>query len=239
MTQPIVLRGIIMMSLLFSFFASTLGSDTDPSCECSNLFEELFGELSTKCTTETFDGLDGHPIIQLLYDVMMQSTLPNETIYTNDSHITCLFKDSKFVLGGVGPLDLNWNSQGTICVYPKDVPDGLTLGQAKDLTHSLLSPPCNCGTCGAITANYIAQNITQDGSLVVNWLDNAVCEKSDNCIDPSKDLQSSSNGTNGTDDKASAASHRFGGILGAPQSPGVLPYPLVMSFVAACVAALG
>ncbi|KAI0442022.1 hypothetical protein F4803DRAFT_521121, partial [Xylaria telfairii] len=84
MPQPIVPRGIIMMSILFSFFATTLGSDT-PSCKCNGLVSDFFiGDLDPKCSTEKFSDLGGHPVLQLLYDVMMQSTLPNETVITYD-----------------------------------------------------------------------------------------------------------------------------------------------------------
>ena len=58
--------------------------------------------LNAECDLAKFDGLNGHPASEILYQIIMQSPLDNSTFFKNDSHVTCLFRDHGFVLDGFG-----------------------------------------------------------------------------------------------------------------------------------------
>ncbi|KAK8057900.1 hypothetical protein PG996_011837 [Apiospora saccharicola] len=168
--------------------------------------------LNYKCATAGFSGLQGHSASELLYDIISQSTLPNDTFYKNDRHVACLFRDTKFVLepkevsagagakagpatfevGVTGKVDSE--ADGTLCAYPYEVPEGgLTLGQVRDLAEELVNTP-NCNLCGQITANYHSRNASALGRLKFNWRDNAACQRP--CI-----LESDLRQANATDAK--------------------------------------
>ncbi|KAK8061173.1 hypothetical protein PG997_015394 [Apiospora hydei] len=163
----------------------------------------LGNDLSYKCTTAGFTGLQGHPASGLLYDIIRQSTLPDDTFYKNDRHVACLFRDTKFVLDvtGVGagagakagPATfqvgvegaVNNELDGTLCAFPSKVSSnggngddkdgGLTLAQVRALAEELVNTP-DCNLCGQITANYHTQNASALGRLKFDWRDNAICQ---------------------------------------------------------------
>ena len=85
--------------------AGTAASFVNASINC--LGGPAFG-LESACDFQNFDGLQGHPPSEILYEIMMQSPLDNNTFFRNESHVTCLFRDSSFTLngfgGGVGPV---------------------------------------------------------------------------------------------------------------------------------------
>ncbi|KAK8108416.1 hypothetical protein PG984_014217 [Apiospora sp. TS-2023a] len=157
--------------------------------------------LNYKCATAGFSGLQGHSASELLYDIISQSTLPNDTFYKNDRHVACLFRDTKFVLepkevsAGAGGQGGPGHVRGrALCAYPYEVPEGgLTLGQVRDLAEELVNTP-NCNLCGQITANYHSRNASALGRLKFNWRDNAVCQRP--CI-----LESDLRQANATDAK--------------------------------------
>ena len=83
-------------------------SKMDASTNC--LGGPAFG-LEAACDFNNFNGqLGGHPASEVLYQIIMQSPLDNSTFFRNDNHVTCLFKNSSFVLNGfgagVGPVNI-------------------------------------------------------------------------------------------------------------------------------------
>jgi hypothetical protein len=84
---------------------------------------------------------------------------------------------------------LNSFQKTAICVYAEDVPKGgLTLGEIRTLSTALVNNKCS--KCGHMTVNYLSKNESELGLLNFNWAD-SICL--DNCIDPSKDLNTTSN----------------------------------------------
>lgn len=121
-------RAFFLLHLcLLAVFGSELASrDEDPQaiapdCSCSgsgvwSFVENLFTQdFSTNCDTQDFNDVSNHPITQILYDVVMESDLPNSTIYKNGEHVACLFNDTTFVLNSLGPIDFNLNAAGSKC----------------------------------------------------------------------------------------------------------------------------
>lgn len=75
---------------------------------------------------------------------------------------------------------------------------GLDLGQIRDLTERLIHKP-DCDKCGKIPVNFFSRDETQAGYVKINWRTNAVCQASENCIDPTDLAKDDNNDTgNGT-----------------------------------------
>ncbi|KAK8022019.1 hypothetical protein PG993_012786 [Apiospora rasikravindrae] len=183
------------MPLCFSLLALVGSTASAAKTEKPDIGCHLFGNnLNIKCTTAGFTGLQGHPASGLLYDIISQSTLPNDTFYPNDRNIACLFRDTKFVLDitGVsadagakaGPAtfevgvkgETNSEADGTLCAYPYEVSNGgLTLAQVRELAEELVNAP-DCNLCGQITTNYRSRDASALGRLKFNWRDNAICQ---------------------------------------------------------------
>ncbi|KAK7994917.1 hypothetical protein PG990_013690 [Apiospora arundinis] len=178
---------------LLSVTPAAAAETKKPDIGCNTLANKLKLDFESKCTSVSFDGLQGHPASGLLYDIINQSTLPNDTFYPNDRQVACLFKSTKFVLDitGVnaeagakaGPAefkvgvkgDVNNEVGGTLCAYPKDVSaGGLTLGQVRELGDKLIQTK-DCDMCGRITANYQSKNTSSLGYLMFDWRSNADC----------------------------------------------------------------
>ena len=65
----------------------------DPSLDC----EPSLG-LNLACTFNNFGDLNSHAPSEVLYQILQQANLPNDTFYPNGSHVTCLFKNKNFIL---------------------------------------------------------------------------------------------------------------------------------------------
>ncbi|EEU33716.1 uncharacterized protein NECHADRAFT_89220 [Fusarium vanettenii 77-13-4] len=178
-----------------------------------------FVGIDPACDANNFDGLQGHPASEILYEIIMQADLPNDTFYSNESHVTCLFKDAKFFLDfgveagakGVGvsfDIDIRVPGIRALCVFPKDVPKGgLTLGEIRELSRALID---DCEKCGRITKNYLSKNESDLGWLDFNWKKSAICQ--DNCIDPEKDLKTVNSTSADDDENGGMSSHGPAGL---------------------------
>lgn len=82
---------------LLAIGIATSGVNADTNC----LGGPAFG-LEAACDFQNFDGLQGHPASEILFQILMQSPLDNNTFFANESHVTCLFRDTRFVLDGFG-----------------------------------------------------------------------------------------------------------------------------------------
>lgn len=80
----------------------------DPSIDC------IVG-ASLNCELNNFSGLNGHPVNELLYNIVQESTLPNDTIFQNNHDVACLFKDRTFAVDmgvdGDVSFDLDWGGR--------------------------------------------------------------------------------------------------------------------------------
>ncbi|KAM5347317.1 hypothetical protein ACJ41O_010322 [Fusarium nematophilum] len=183
---------ILYLFWLLAITASiTLAQDKnetqDPDYNC--IGGPAFG-LEAACDFNNFKGLQGRSPSEIIYEIIMQAQLPNDTFYPNEEHVTCLFKDTDFILDvgaeakGVG-FTIEIDHPGTICAFVKDVPEGgLTLGEIRVLARALIR---ECEKCGRMRLNYVSKNESQLGWLEFDWRNNAICQ--DNCIDPEKDLK--------------------------------------------------
>lgn len=109
------IAGNILLSLLLlpSLIWPVLSDSNDQTIECASWREgwDIFDWSSNfehECKTEDMKDLNGHPASEILYEIIKESTLDNNTFYKNDRHVTCLFADSSFVLSefGFGPFTL-------------------------------------------------------------------------------------------------------------------------------------
>ncbi|KAK0673661.1 hypothetical protein QBC41DRAFT_392932 [Cercophora samala] len=145
---------------------------------------DIFNSFS--CNTNNFDGLAGLAESQVLEQIISESDLPNSTFFANDEHVTCLFKDAKFVLDDIEVVP-DIDIPGTICVYPDDVPQGgLTLGDIKILARQLSD---KCSKCGAISAGHVNATTVPDsarGYPRIDWRDPPTCREESNCITAKK-----------------------------------------------------
>ena len=73
----------------------TAAGTQDPSYNC--LGGPAFG-LNAACDFNNFGNLSSHAPSEILYQILQQATLPNDTFYPNGSHVTCLFKNKNFIL---------------------------------------------------------------------------------------------------------------------------------------------
>ncbi|KAK1826117.1 hypothetical protein QBC39DRAFT_293813 [Podospora conica] len=166
-------------------------ADQKPGVKCPSGYTNLVNGFGTQCDVVDIEGLKGHSASQILYEIIAESPLSNDTFFRNGSHVTCLFQDTSFSLGGsgigAGPLEIHIphiKYDGALCLYVDGVPQGgLTLGEIRNLTKAFILED-GCGMCGKITANYLSGNVTQKGHVRVDWATNSVCV--DDCIDPSK-----------------------------------------------------
>lgn len=84
--------------------------DQKPSHMCPSPGSNLVNGFGTECDVVTINGLKGHSASQILYEIITESTLSNDTVFRNGSHVTCLFQETSFALTGagigVGPLQI-------------------------------------------------------------------------------------------------------------------------------------
>ncbi|KAH9898665.1 hypothetical protein F4778DRAFT_782782 [Xylariomycetidae sp. FL2044] len=201
---------IILPLLSLSTFLTPVVPSQDlkgRGARCGNVF---VGD-NVWCETTVFQGLDGHPESEILYEIILQSTLPGDTFYPNNNHIACLYADRSFIISldasssNKGPLEFiphfdvthnlltNNMKMRALCAFPQGVSKGgLTLDEVRRLARILIN---NCNKCGIIQVDELPENRTDDGELQFNWQDPAICQPP--CIDPSKDLRLS-NTTNFT-----------------------------------------
>ncbi|RYP57214.1 hypothetical protein DL769_009626 [Monosporascus sp. CRB-8-3] len=69
------------------------------------------------CELNSFSGLNGHLVNELLYNITQQSNLPNDTFLPNEEYGACLLKDRSFALAmgdsGMLTFDLDWPVDGS------------------------------------------------------------------------------------------------------------------------------
>ncbi|KAL9128050.1 MAG: hypothetical protein Q9217_003189 [Psora testacea] len=98
----------------FTISTVTPTETQDPSFNC--LGGPAFG-LNAACDFNNFGNLSSHAPSEVLYQVLQQANLPNDTFYPN-----------------------------AVCVYPEDVPQGgLTLGEIRKLSRALIDECSKCG----------------------------------------------------------------------------------------------
>lgn len=83
--------------------------------------------LEAACDFNNFEGLQGHSASEILYEIIMQADRPNDTFYPNEEHVTCLFKDTNFILDfGVGAkgvgLNIGIDHPGSMFSLPSILP---------------------------------------------------------------------------------------------------------------------
>ncbi|CAM1511480.1 Fc.00g089930.m01.CDS01 [Cosmosporella sp. VM-42] len=161
----------------------------------------------------------------------MQADLPDDTFYQNEEHVICLFKNTSFILDfGVDAIGIGFDIEidhGTICVFAEDVPqDGLTLGEIRVLSRTLIRKCGKCGKCGRMTVNCLSKNEPELGYLEFDWKNNAICQ--DNYIDSEKDLKTSNGGANcGSDtDNRSVSMYEIASPVVSAAMSGILVHGL-------------
>ena len=109
MTRFILLPFLLLSSLVWPVISDSHNGNID----CASWFEnvdywDLLSDFEHECKTEDIKDLNGHPASEILYEIIKESNLDNNTFYKNDGHVTCLFADSSFVLSefGFGPFTL-------------------------------------------------------------------------------------------------------------------------------------
>ncbi|KAK4179364.1 hypothetical protein QBC36DRAFT_322677 [Triangularia setosa] len=176
--------------------------------DCETIF------TSFSCNTNHFDGLNGVAESHILEEIIQSSDLPNSTFFANQEHVTCLFKDAKFVLDDIEVVP-DIDIPGTICVYPDDVPQGgLTLGDIKILIRQLSD---ECSKCGAISAGHVNSASVPSsarGYLRIGWRDPPTCREESNCITAKK--------INGTTEQKNAEASASASLTAAGTAPTAL-----------------
>ncbi|KAK0721476.1 hypothetical protein B0T21DRAFT_414658 [Apiosordaria backusii] len=196
----------IFLAATLSFAASHAADLQTRRVDCETIF------TSFSCNTNNFDGLNGVAESHILEEIIQKSDLPNSTFFANQEHVTCLFKDAKFVLDDIEVVP-DIDIPGTICVYPDDVPQGgLTLGEIKILIRKLSD---ECSKCGAISAGHVHSTTVPSsarGYLRIDWRDPPTCREESNCI-TAKKINETSERKN-----AEASSSSTGTVLATPSS---------------------
>ena len=88
--------------LLLSLASCLVRADQNPETRCPGGATNLANGLASACDLGHMDGLQGHAASQILYEISMESELPNSTFFGNGQHVTCLFQNSSFGLSGIG-----------------------------------------------------------------------------------------------------------------------------------------
>ncbi|KAF4977217.1 hypothetical protein FZEAL_6245 [Fusarium zealandicum] len=213
-----------LLNVLSVVVAQDEGRTQSPKYNC--LGGPAFG-LEAACDFNNFEGLQGRAPSELLYEIIMQVDLPNDTFYPNEEHVTCLFKDTSFILDFEAGLraigfQIDIKEAGKICVFAKDIPKGgLTLGEIRVLSRALIS---ECDKCGRMTVNYLSKKESDLGWLEFDWKKSAICQE--NCIRPGHGLKTE-NSTDSSRDRERNA--YFGNGNGGSFSKGGLYERLEMA----------
>lgn len=101
MTRSIFLPFLLLASLVWPALADY------GKVACAKWYEaidflDIFPGFESECITESLKDLNGHSASEILFEIIMESKLPNETFFANDLHVTCLFANSSFLLSGAG-----------------------------------------------------------------------------------------------------------------------------------------
>ena len=106
-------HGPILLAVLGILVSTCMAKNETQSPSYNCLGGPAFG-LNAACDFNNFEGLQSHAPSEILYQIVMQSKLPNDTYFSNDSHVTCLFADKSFILdfgggAGAGPAEVNFD----------------------------------------------------------------------------------------------------------------------------------
>ncbi|KAF4624995.1 hypothetical protein G7Y89_g13174 [Cudoniella acicularis] len=164
--------------------------------ECS-----IFAVSALCASSNTVNG-EGLNVMEALYFAMLNSSLPDSTVYNMDENVICVTHSSGptiQVTAGAGvsagaasagasittTFTISGSDAGGICIFPEGYPnhtqvDPVTLGQAKQLVDTIIDNTA-CHTCGQIPIRYL-QNVT-DGSGDNGGLLRIDYTTADNCID--------------------------------------------------------
>ncbi|RYP79042.1 hypothetical protein DL771_000020 [Monosporascus sp. 5C6A] len=127
------------------YFASVSRSLSIEFSHSSTILKPKTGHrlLGLDCGLNKVSGLNGHPVNELLYNIIQQSTLPNDIFFKNEEYVACLFKDRSFAfdMGNSGKLTfgLDWVTGGAVYLFIKENRSrGLSLGEIRSLTRELI-----------------------------------------------------------------------------------------------------
>lgn len=76
-------------------------ADQKPGYMCPEFWlTQVFTGFGSECGTVNIKDLKGYAPSQILYDIITEAPLSNDTFFSNGSHVTCLFQDTSYALSG-------------------------------------------------------------------------------------------------------------------------------------------
>lgn len=76
-------------------------ADQKPQYMCPEFWlTQVFTGFGNECGTVNIKDLKGYAPSQILYDIIAEAPLSNDTFFSNGSHVTCLFQDISYALSG-------------------------------------------------------------------------------------------------------------------------------------------
>ncbi|KAI9705854.1 MAG: hypothetical protein M1836_005260 [Candelina mexicana] len=164
--------GFFALTAPFLLSASTLGPRKPLGINCRG---------SGACPIATWQNSNSNSIIQILRNVVRQSSKDPATTYQSGDHVVCVSSSQPVTVsagadteGAGGEFSLSGTiHEGGICLFPKGT--ALTLGAILPLLDAVLEHGCK--TCGSVPIHYVDQgsNDPKDGILTFNYVKNPSC----------------------------------------------------------------